>query len=140
MKINFTKENETELRSLIADSVLRNDGYKGPMGQVYTVVDLVSNLTVNSLRTLLQSVRTKISKLSVEDEWVDNPNAEELDKLNTSSRLINLIIGWKLYQSELVDRQMEKEKLESKLDDLIKAQRTPEEIMSELRDRIAELS
>lgn len=139
MKINFTKDNENELRSLIADSVINKCIYSGPMGQEYDVFNLVNTLAVSSLRSLSQFVQNKISKLSVEDEWVENPNADLLSELETEKKLISLIIGWKLYQQELIENAKEKERLTKQLNDLIESQKTPADLINELKQKISQL-
>lgn len=139
MKINFTKDNENELRSLISDSVLNKCIYTGPMGQEYDVFSLVNGMAISSLRSLSQFVQNKISKLSVADEWIDNPNADEIAKLETEKKLLSLIIGWKLYQQEITENAREKERLTKQLNELIESQKTPEDLIAELKAKISEL-
>jgi len=139
MKINFTKENESDLRNLIANSVLNKVFYIGPMGQEYDVNNLVNTLSVSSLRSLSQFIQNKITKLSVTDEWVENPNEVEIESLNTAKRLISLIIGWKLYQQEKADNEREKLRLTKQLNELLESQKTPEDIIAELKQKISEL-
>ena len=138
-KINFTKENESELKGLIAESVLQKQIYSGPMGQEYNVFDLVNTMAVSSLRALSQFIQNKITKLSVADEWVDNPNAEALASLETSKRLISLVIGWKLHQQELAENAKERERLTKQLNDLVESQKTPADLIAELQAKISEL-
>ena len=138
-KINFTEENERELRSLIADSVLNKCVYLGPMGQEYNVFDFVNGMAVSSLRSISQFVQNKISKLSVADEWIENPNVEKIAELETERLLLSLIIGWKLYQQQLEENAKEKERLTKQLNDLIEAQKNPEDLIAELRKKIEEL-
>lgn len=137
--INFTKENENELRSLIADSILGKCIYSGPMGQEYDVFELVNGMAVSSLRSLAQFVQNKITKLSVADEWTENPNAEEISKLEAEKKLISLTIGWKLYQQQLAENAKEKARLTKQLDELVQSQKTPQELISELQQKIKEL-
>lgn len=139
MKINFTKENELELRSLIADSVLNKNVYYGPLGQTYNVFDLVDALTIGSLRALSQFAQNKINKLSVTDEWIENPNTNDITELETEKKLISLIIGWKLYQQELDENNREKERLTKQLNELIESQKTPDDLIAELKAKISEL-
>jgi len=139
MKINFTLENQSELRQLIADSVLNKSIYSGPMGQEYNVFDLVNTMAISSLRALSQFIQNKISKLNVADEWIDNPNAELITNLETSKRLISLIIGYKLYQQELTENAREKERLTKQLNDLVESQKSPADLIAELKAKISEL-
>lgn len=135
----FTKENENELRLLISDSILNKCIYSGPIGQEYDVFDLVNGMSVSSLRNLSQFVCNKISKLSVEDEWIDNPNADLISELETEKNLISLIIGWKLHQQDLNEKAREKERLTKQLNDLVESQKTPEDLIAELKAKISEL-
>ena len=138
--INFTKENESELRALIADSTLNKIIYSGPMGQEYDVWDLVNTMAISSLRTLSQFIQNKISKLSVVDDWSENVNTEEVLALETCKRLIFLIIGWKLHQQEKADNEREVARLKKQLDELVQSQKTPTQLIAELEQKIKDLS
>ncbi len=139
MKINFTSENEKELKNLIADAVLNKSVFYGPIGQTYNVFELVDALSINSLKVLSNYIQSNILKLSIDDEWTENPNKEKIEELETSKRLISLIIGWKLYQVELEENLKEKVRLQKQLDDLMESQKTPEELISELKSKIEAL-
>ena len=138
--IIFTEQNKSELEKLIANSVLNRVVYCGQFGQEYTVWDLVNTANVSSLRVLSEFIQNKISKLSTADEWVENPHAEEVEKLTIDKRLISLIIGWKLYNQQLKERTDERNRLEKQLSDLEQSQKTPEQLIDELKAKIAELS
>lgn len=139
MKINFTPENEKELKNLIADAVLNKSVFYGPIGQTYDVFELVDALSINSLKVLSNHIQSDISKLSIDDEWTENPNKEKIKELEVSKRLISLIIGWRLYQIELEEKVKEKVRLQKRLDDLMESQKTPEELISELKSKIEAL-
>ena len=138
-KINFTKNDEQMLRSFIADSVLKGTIYNGIMGQTYTAYDLVNRLSISSLRSLSNYIQTTIVKLSITDEWIENPNAEEIAQLELNKKFVSLVIGWKLYQQEVEENAKEKARLTKQLNDLVEAQKSPEDLIAELRKRIEEL-
>lgn len=138
-KINFTDEHMLRLRTLIADAVLYNSVVSGPMGQSYTVIDLMHCLSISSLRSLSASLSKKRAALSVEDEWVENPNAEKIVLLDKQLDLINLIIGYHLKNQEIEANRIEKERIQTQIDELIQAQKSPKELVADLQAKLAEL-
>ena len=138
-KINFNDEHMIRLRTLIADAVLYNSVVSGPMGQNYTVIDLMHCLSINSLRSLSASLSKKRAALSVEDEWVENPNAEKIVLLDKQLDLINLIIGYHLKNQEIEANRVEKERIQAQIDELIQAQKSPKELVADLQAKLAEL-
>ena len=139
MKINFTKDHLANLKANIADLVLGGTIINGPMGQSYDVFNLVNTLSISSLRSLSAFLGKKKANLSVNDEWLENPNAEEVQELEFLMDTISLIIGYKLKQQEDADNAREKARLEKQLSELEEAQKTPSELIAELKVKIASL-
>lgn len=136
-KINFTKEHLANLKDNIAKLVLNGTIVNGPMGQSYDVFNLANTLSISSLRALSAFLSKKKASLSVGDEWLENPHQKEVEELTFLIDTISLIIGYKLKQQEDNDNAREKARLEKQLNDLEESQKTPSELIAELRAKIA---
>ena len=139
-KINFTSDHLAKLKTAIADSTLADSIVFGPMGQQYTTWDLVHNLSIVSLRSLSTSLSKKRASLAVEDEWVENPNADKIAAVDSQIELISLIIGYKLKLQEDSEIAAERERLVKQLSELEESQKSPAELISDLKKKIEELS
>ena len=138
-KINFTDEHMLRLRTLIADSVLYNSIIVGPMGQNYTVIDLMHCLSINSLRSLSASIYKKRVALSIEDKWIENPNAAKIAQLDDQLELIDLIIGYQLKTQEIESNKIEKERIQKQIDELVQSQKSPQDLIADLQAKLSEL-
>ena len=138
-KINFTSEHLKQLRELIADAVMYNGVINGPMGQNYSVIELMHTLSINSLRTISASLSKKRAALAVDDEWVENPNAAKIAELDKQLQLINLIIGYHLKNQEIEANKIEKERIQKQIDELVQAQKSPKELLEDLQAKLSEL-
>ena len=138
-KINFTKEHLATLRSNIADLIIDGAIINGPMGQSYDGFSLMNTLSIKSLASLSAYIGKKKADLSVEDVWIENPNAEEVKRLQFIKETISLIIGYKRKQQELADNAREKARLEKQITELEESQKTPAELLAELKAKAAAL-
>ena len=138
-KINFTPEHLKQLRALIADAVMYNSVTTGPMGQNYSVIELMHTLSINSLRAISASLSKRRAALAVDDEWVENPNAAKIVELDTQLQLINLIIGYQLKNQEIEANKIEKERIQKQIDELVQAQKSPKELLEDLQAKLTEL-
>lgn len=138
-KINFTKEHLATLRSNIADLIIDGVIINGPMGQSYDGFSLMNTLSIKSLVSLSAYIGKKKADLSVEDEWIENPNTEEVKRLQFIMETISLIIGYKRKQQELADNAREKARLEKQIAELEESQKTPAELLAELKAKAAAL-
>ena len=138
-KINFTKEHLDKLRSNIADLIIDGVIVNGPMGQSYDGFSLMNTLSIKSLSALSAYVGKRKADLSVEDEWVENPNSKEIKELQFIQDTISLIIGYKRKQQELADNAREKARLEKQIAELEESQKTPAELLAELKAKAAAL-
>ena len=137
--INFTKEHLTKLKENIATMVLDRIIVNGPMGQSYDACSLVNEMTITSLQSLSAQLVAKKAKLSISDEWVENPNATEIAKIDFILETISLIIGFKRKEQERKDNARERARLEKQISDLEEAQKTPQELLAELKAKAAAL-
>lgn len=138
-KINFTEQHMSQLYDKIAYAVMNDIVVTGPMGQQYSAIDIVKNLTINSLRSLIKSLDKQINALSLDDEWVKNPNEEAIKNLTFKREFVNLALGYKLAKEEEQKKEHELAVLNSKLEELKESQKTPEDRIKEIEDQIAAL-
>lgn len=138
--INFTKEHLAKLKENIATMVLDRTIVNGPMGQSYDACSLVNEMTITSLQSLSTQLVAKKAKLSISDEWVENPNVEEIAKIDFILETISLVIGFKRKEQECKDNARERARLEKQILDLEEAQKTPQELLAELKAKAAALS
>lgn len=138
-RINFTDEHKAKLYNALAIATLNGVTINGPMGQIYSTWDLVHNLSISSLRTLSAGLAKKKAALSVEDEWIENPNTDEIALVDSKIELISLIIGYKLKSMEDAENAAEKVRLTKQLDELVQSQKSPAELISDLQKKIEEL-
>ncbi len=138
-KINFTQAHLEELKQLIAEAVLNGIVIKTNFGQTFDVCQL-EGLSLNTLRSISASIIKKKSDLTIDDQWTENPNEEKIKELDWQLRLITLFIGYKLKKAENEEITMEKERLTKQLNDLVESQKTPEDLIKELREKLDKLS
>lgn len=138
--INFTKEHLSKLKEHIATLVLDGTIINGPMGQSYDVFALVNAMSIKSLQTLFNHLGTRKANLSVSDEWVENPNAEEIAKIEFVMETVSLIIGFKRKEQENKDNARELARLEKQIAELEESQKTPQQLLAELKAKAATLS
>ena len=137
--INFTKEHLAKLKDNLATMVLEGTIVNGPMGQSYDAFALVNAMSIKSLQSLSGQLGTKKANLSISDEWVENPNAAEIAKIDFIMETVSLIIGFKRKEQERRDNARERARLEKQISDLEEAQKTPQELLAELKAKAAAL-
>lgn len=138
--INFTKEHLAKLKENIATLVLDGTIINGPMGQSYDAFALVNAMSIKSLQTLSGFLGTKKANLSASDEWVENPNAEEIAKIDFLMETVSLIIGFKRKEMERKDNARELARIEKQIAELEESQKTPQQMLAELKAKAATLS
>ena len=138
--INFTKEHLAKLKENIATLVLDGTIINGHMGQSYDAFALVNAMSIKSLQTLSGFLGTKKANLSTTDEWVENPNAEEIAKIDFIMETVSLIIGFKRKEMERKDNARELARIEKQIAELEESQKTPQQMLAELKAKAATLS
>ena len=139
-KINFTTEHYERLKVLSLEMLFKNEAVSSRFGQIYSIVDLLHTTTIDSLNTLRTYLMDSIKKLENKDEWVaDEYTQEKLADLRTKKELVNLIIGYKRYNLEAEATKRERKELEAKLAQLKESQKTPEDRIKELEDKLSAL-
>lgn len=141
MKINFKKEHFDKLKELAVKTLLNNDVIMGKLGTPINIIELIHCTTINSLNNIRLSLAKKIESLEEKDEWTSNElNQGSLLKAKEQKELVNLIIGYKRYKQEIADNKANKEALLEQLNELKESQKTPEDKIKELEDKLANIS
>ena len=139
-KINFTAAHRSRLNELATEMLFDGTVINGTMGQNYTVYDLIHTTTLNTLRSLHQSLLKAIEKAEAQDEWVaTDTDQQHLKVLKTKKEFVNLLIGFKRYQNEQENNAIKKRQLEAELATLLDSQKTPEDRIKELQEAIRDL-
>lgn len=141
MKINFKKEHFDKLKELAVKALLNNDVIMGKLGTPINIIELIHCTTINSLNNMRLSLAKKIESLEENDEWTSNElNQGSLLKAKEQKELVNLIIGYKRYKQEIEDNKANKEALLEQLNVLKESQKTPEDKIKELEEKLANIS
>ncbi len=137
-KINFTTTHLTKLTSLASDYLFSGEAFKGPVGQILTVYDLIHTTSIDTLIKMRNELEKLIAKKTNVDDWIDT-EYDKLQQLKDKSEFVYLLIGYKRYKLEQTSIALEKEKLMQQLSELKESQKTPQERIKELEDQINSL-
>lgn len=136
MKINFTKQHYQDLINLVAQAAMNHVVINTKMGQPLDIVALLHTTSINTLNNIKASLVEKIRKIEDRDEWVEaDPVA--LETLKGQKELVNLIVGWKRWKTEIEENRKKKENLTKKLAELKESTKTPEDRIKELEQELA---
>lgn len=138
MKVKFTPEHMAKLKELASQALFGGVVIRTKLGQPLNVYELVHTTSVNQLNEIKNGLAKQIEKIEGGDEWV-NPDSEKLDGLKATKELVNLVIGWKRYNTELNENTRKKEELSKKLTELKESTKTPEDRIKELEAQLKEL-
>lgn len=136
-KINFTKEHFERMKELAVDMLLNNESVTTKMGQILNISELLHTTTINTLNLIRVSLTKRIEDAENKDEWVsDTTDSKYLELLRKQKELVNLIIGYKRYNLEQLEIATQKEALKVALNKLRESQKTPEDKIKELEEKI----
>lgn len=138
--INFTEQNKQDLEQLVFDAVTKRWQVSNKLGMVFDVMDIFHTCTIQTLRAIRKELTNKLNAFE-DDEWSDKSiqDNEKIEYYSKSIKLVNLIIGYRLWQQEQYDLENKKAALELKLQVLKENQKTPEEKIAELEKEINDL-
>jgi len=138
-KINFTQEHFNTMQELAFDMLVNNKVITNSWGTPLNISELMHTQTINSLNNIKENLSKKIDKLEKQDEWVE-VDQTKLNELKDQKELVNLIIGWKRFNIERSEIEAEREKILTQISDLKEAQKTPEEQIKSLEEKLSQLS
>lgn len=139
-KINFTKEHLDKMMLLSVEMLMKNEAVTSKLGTVLNIVELLHTTTINTLNNIRLDLNKKIESIENQDEWVaTDSNQAKLSTLKKHKELVNLIIGYKRFLAEQNEIKEQKEKLTKELNDLKESQKSPEDRIKELEDKLSSL-
>lgn len=139
MKINFTKQHYQDLVNLVAQAAMNHVVINTKMGQPLDIVALLHTTSINTLNDIKASLVKKIRGIEDRDEWVD-ADTVVLDTLKGQKELVNLIVGWKRWKTEIDENRKKKENLTKKLAELKESTKTPEDRIKEMEAELAAMN
>jgi seryl-tRNA synthetase len=140
MKVNFTSEHYAKMKELAFNMLISNQYVTTKLGVTISVVDLMHTQTINTLNSIRIALSKQIEDLEKQDEWVaSNSTQERLSSLKDKKELVNLIIGWKRYNLEVEEIKKKREEITKQLNDLKESQKTPEDKIKELEEKLSSL-
>lgn len=128
----FTKTHFDNLSQLIIEALFKDKTFYNNLNMPITVYDLVNNTTINSLTSMYSKALRKLNEVEQQNEWKETDTTE----LIKTTQLLNLLIGYKTYSSEVKERKEERKLLEEKLNTLKEASKSPEEKIKEIEELI----
>lgn len=109
------------------------------LGQPLNIYELLHTTSINQLNEIKLGLAKKIEKAEESDEWVA-PDNDKLQSMKNTKELVNLIIGWKRYNSELAENERRIAEIDKQLNDIDEATKTPEDKKKELLAEKAKLT
>lgn len=138
--INFKKEHFERMKELAIEMLLDNGGVQTKMGQQLGISELLHTTTINTLNSIRVSIDSKIKTLNNQDEWTaSDATQREIADLTKTRELVNLIIGYKRYNMEKEQTERQRFMLKAELKSLKEAQKTPEDKIKEIEEKLSAL-
>lgn len=137
--INFNKTHYDMMCEMLLEMLLNNETIQHKM-LTLDVVALVHTTTINTLISIRMDLKKTIALLENEDEWTSSEATQKkLSILKDKKELVNLVIGYKRWQEEQESIKYARKLLMEELEDLKESQKTPEDKIKELEDKLANL-
>lgn len=138
-KIIFTKAHYDCMCEHLLEMLINNEVIQHKM-LTLDVTALLHTTTINTLNSIRMDLKKAIDNLENQDEWSTTElNQKKLASLKDKKELVNLIIGYKRWKEEQESIKQARKLLLEKLDDLKESQKTPEDKIKELEDKLANL-
>lgn len=138
-KINFNKGHYDLMCEMLLEMLLNNEVIQHKM-LTLDVTALLHTATINTLNSIRLDLKKAIDNLENQDEWSTTElNQKKLANLKDKKELVNLIIGYKRWQDEQESIKLARKLLLEELNDLKESQKTPEDKIKELEDKLANL-
>lgn len=138
-KIIFTKAHYDCMCEHLLEMLINNETIQHKM-LTLDVTALLHTTTINTLNSIRLDLKKAIDNLENQDEWSTTElNQKKLAGLKDKKELVNLIIGYKRWQDEQESIKLTRKLLQEELDDLKESQKTPEDKIKELEDKLANL-
>jgi hypothetical protein len=139
-RINFTTEHQSQLKEWAIDLLFSGTFIKGFTGASYSVFDLLHNVTINTLVTMLGNLKKDIEKIENLDEWsMTDYQQKRLAESKKMAEFLNLAIGWRKYNEQVAEEKEQVKALKAKMKELKTSTMTPTEQIAELEKQITSM-
>ena len=139
-KINFTQEHFEKLKDYAVEMLFTQETVTTKLGQTLNIVELLHTTTINTLNSIRLTLSKEIETIENQDEWVSgNTSQRKLENLKAKKELVNLIIGYKRFTQEQTEIARERAHIEDELVRLKESQKTPEDKIKELENKLKDL-
>ena len=117
-KVNFTTENLSRLKELALEVLFNNYTFKGVMNSDYTIIDILFNLSLNSLENIYNQLDKELAKFNKVSRWTSTEEENTRKSLvELKKEFINLVIGYKLYLAQQAEHKAAVEKVQEELNE-----------------------
>lgn len=138
-KIIFTKAHYDCMCEHLLEMLMNNETIQHKM-LTLDVTALLHTTTINTLNNIRIELGKAITALEDQDEWTTSElNQKKLASLKDKKEMVNLIVGYKRWQDEQESIKQARKLLLEELDDLKESQKTPEDKIKEIEDKLANL-
>ena len=138
--INFTKENKDQLESLAVKFLFAGVTFKGALGTEVSVQDLVQFTSVNILKDMYGNLKKEIETKENQGRWSLTDNEQRIiENLKEKKDFLDLLFGYKKYQSERSGIIAKKDTLMKQLKELEESTKKPEDRIAEIKKAIEAL-
>jgi hypothetical protein len=136
IKINFNQEHKTKLDTLLLKHLYNNTQFTGGVGTKINMHQLLHETSLNSLQSLYQTLTKSLDTLKNLDQWSMNDyQQEKQENLRELIELVNLLIGFKRYESTKESNRKKASEIRDELKKLKEQNKTPEERIKELEEQ-----
>lgn len=138
--VNFTEQHKQELQQLVFQAATENWQVATKLGMNLNVLDILHACSIQTLRNIRKDLTSKLNNFE-DDEWSEK-SLQDDDKIayyNMSIKLINLVIGYRLYKHEQRELEAKRASLEVQIENLKESQKTPEDKIAELEEQLNNL-
>ncbi|MEE0138330.1 hypothetical protein, partial [Fusobacterium ulcerans] len=136
-KINFNKGHYDLMCEMLLEMLLNNEVIQHKM-LTLDVTALLHTTTINTLNSIRLDLKKAIDNIESQDEWATSEvNQNKLNNLKDKKELVNLVIGYKRWKDEQESIKQARKLLLEELNDLKESQKTPEDKIKELEDKLA---
>ena len=138
--VNFTEQHKQELQQLVFQAATENWQVATKLGMNLNVLDILHSVSIQTLRNIRKDLTSKLNNFE-DDEWSEKSTQddEKIAYYNMSIKLINLVIGYRLYKHEQHELEDKRTALEVQIENLKESQKTPEDKIAELEEQLNNL-
>lgn len=139
-EINFTKEHQQKLDTLLLDALYNRKEFKQKMGTVLNVFDLVHNTSINTISDMYRTTKKQASEIDDMDEFSLTPYQQrKQEQLKEQAELLKLLSGYLRNKQQQEAKKAKLAELKATYNDLKESAKTPEDRLKELEQQIASL-